>query len=177
MATRAATQRETGDTEQVSPVRAFDLQAAVLKDCQSMREKWVDLAGNLHAFHAAKAWTRLGADSFNEWVAQPEIALKRSQAYFLVEAWQELVVVRGAEPAVLKRADLTKMAVVLPALRRGDVDLEDALADCESLSRSDLRDKYVDGDGRLDAEGEPLHTQCPKCGSRVTVDQLQAAAA
>lgn len=159
-------------TVEATAGRAWNLQAAVLADVQSLRARWVSLAGNLHDFHAEKAWQALGIETFNEWVGQPEIGLQRSHAYFLIEAYRELVVERGADIGALMRADISKVGAVLPAIRDGSVDLDDALADVETMSRSDLRDKYADGDDRLDADREPVWRTCPTCSSRVKADRL-----
>jgi valyl-tRNA synthetase len=54
---------------------------------------------------------------------------------------------------------MEKADAVLPAIRRGEVTLEEALSDCETLSRSDVTAKYRRGrppGAGLDAEAERL---------------------
>ncbi|HTE63661.1 MAG TPA: hypothetical protein VK631_25110 [Solirubrobacteraceae bacterium] len=153
-------------TDVLSPARAYDLQVQVVAACSAVKQSWVLLAGRLHAFHTERAWEALGVESFTTWLGGPEVGLKRSQAYLLIDAWQHVVVDGGADPARLAAADVSKVAVVLPALKRGEVTVDDALADCEALSRSDLSDRYRgDPSARLDAETEPGWHQC-SCGNR-----------
>jgi hypothetical protein len=139
---------------------AYDLEQQVVAACAVVRRSWAQLAGRLHEFFSIEGWKPLGYDSFAAWLGQPEIGLRRDQAYRLVEAWRELVVARGIEPGELERLDVTKVETVLPALRRGDVEADEALADIEVLSRSDLRIKYQEGD-------DATYVTCESCGSRI----------
>lgn len=157
--------------QQVIGASAHALHQEVVSACADVRRSWVVLAGRLHVFHTEQAWKTLGYDSFTEWLGEPEIALKRAQAYLLVEAWQQLVIDRDIQPDRLAAADVSKVAVVLPALKRGEIDADGALADCEALSRSDLIERYRGRlDDHLDASRE--RTICPSCGSRVKPEAL-----
>lgn len=142
--------------------QAHDLQAQVVEQVAGQRCSWVALAGCLAGFHAGKGWKALGIESFNEWLGQPEISLSRAEAYAMIAAWRELVVERDVEIEQLTRLDVSKIAVVLPAIKDGRVRLDQALSDCEALSRSDLRAQYQDSTA---AE----YRVCEACGSRVKV--------
>jgi hypothetical protein len=146
--------------EERAAKKAFAVEEKIKKGVGAIRQVWIALAGYLHEFYAEKMWEHLGHDKFEEWLGTPEIGLGRSQVYALIEAYEELVVKRGVEEAVLAELEATKLAVVLPGLRKGEVGLEDALADCESLSRSALREKYGKS---VPAERVPL-IQCEDCG-------------
>lgn len=141
---------------------AHGLQTQVVEQVASQRSSWVVLARYLADFHSGKGWTSLGIESFNEWLAQPEISLGRGDAYAMIGAWRELVVEREVELEELAVLDISKVAVVLPVIRSGEVDLEEALSDCAALSRSDLRARYQDSTA---AE----YRVCETCGSRVKV--------
>jgi hypothetical protein len=146
----------------LTPVQAWDLQARVVERVASQRSSWTGVAEHLYTFHQGKGWIALGCGSFNEWLGQPEIGLGRAEAYAMIGAWKELVVHREVDPERLGQLDVTKVAVVLPAVRRCDVEIEQALSDCEALSRSDLRATYQD----------PSHAGyrvCETCGSRVKI--------
>lgn len=125
---------------------------------------WIHLAGDLYEAHTDRVWEVLGYDSFEAWLAQPEIDLNPRHVYRMVQVWRELVVERDVSPETLDAAEVTKVAVVLPALRAGKTTVEDALADCATLSRSDLQERYA---GNLQApiapEAEDWH-DCPDCG-------------
>lgn len=152
--------RKTSTPEERAAKKAYEVEAKIKKGVGAIREVWVVLAAYFHEFHGGKMWEHLGYDKFNEWLGTPEIGLGRSQVYALIEAWEELVVKREVEESRLTALEATKVAVILPALRRGEVELDTALADCEALSRSALREKYGQA---VPAERIPL-TECEECG-------------
>ena len=115
-------------------------------------------------------WQYLGYEDFNSWIASPEIDLGRSQVYALIEAYKVLVLELEMTTDDLGKLEVTKVSQVLPALRKGDVELEAAISDVEVLSRSDLREKY----GRGGAGGAPPLEMCQACGHK---RQKEAAAA
>ena len=141
--------------------QAFDLQAQIVADISDLKRRWVRLAGNLHAFHGVRGWEALGVETFNEWLADPTVDLKRAQAYLLIQAWQVFVADCDVQPDRLGEVDLTKVQLVMPALKRGDITADEALAECEALSKSDLREKYR-GEPHQH-EGEQME-ECPDCG-------------
>ncbi len=156
----AVAKRKTLTPEERAAQRAFKTEEKVKKGLGAIREVWIALAAYLHEFHSEKMWEHLGYDRFDDWLGSPDIGLGRSQVYASIEAYEELVVKRDVDPAVLADLEATKIGVVLPALRRGEVDLETALADCEALSRSALREKYGK---QVGAERVPL-IECEECG-------------
>lgn len=157
---KAVEKRKAPTPEERAAKKAFQVEAKIKKGVGAIRQVWIALAGYLHEFYSERMWEHLGHDKFEEWLGTPEIGLGRSQVYALIEAYEELVVKREVEEAVLAELEATKLAVVLPALRRGQVELEEALADCEALSRSALRQKYGKS---VPAERVPL-IQCEDCG-------------
>lgn len=141
--------------------RAADLDRDIREVCRRIRVVWTHLAADLYEFHQAQGWEPLGHASFAEWLAQPDIDLGYRQAVRMIEAHRELVIERALPIAQLEDVEITKLAVVMPAIKRGDTEVAAALADARTLSRNDLTDKYVHGrgNGPLDAEQEPgLHT-------------------
>jgi hypothetical protein len=145
----------------LSPAQAWDLQAEVVAQVAGQRSSWVALAERLTTFHAEQAWLLLSHDSFNEWLGQPEISLSRGEAYAMIGAWRDLVEDRHVDPTRLEGLDISKVAVVLPAIRRGG-DVDEILADCEILSRSDLRAEYQSAE-------QTEYRVCEACGSKVKV--------
>jgi hypothetical protein len=143
----------------LTPREAFDLQAQVVAQVAGQRSSWVALAGRLADFHSGKGWVALGLDSFNEWLGQPEISLSRADAYAMLGAWRDLHIERDVPVEALERLDVSKLAVVLPAIRAG-ADVEKALSDCEALSRPDLRAEYQNPQA---AE----YRVCDACGQKV----------
>lgn len=100
------------------------------------------LAEAFHELNERRGWQALGFDTLGEYLAQPEIAYQRAAFYALVGMWQELKLRRVARERV-ERLEWTKLRVTVPALKAGNVTIEDAVSDAEALSRSDLIEKYV----------------------------------
>ena len=140
--------------------KAFKVEAKIKKGVRAIREVWIALAGHFHEFYTEQMWVSLGHDKFEDWLGDPDIGQGRSRTYQLIEVYEEFVVKRGVSQEELGELDWSKLSVVLPALRRGEVEVEDALADCDSLSRSALREKYGKA---VPAERVPL-TECEDCG-------------
>jgi hypothetical protein len=136
---------------------------------------WVQLAEALYHFRAGQMWTDLGYPSFESWLADPEVELERRWVYKLTDAYRFLVVEQGVDRARVERLQVSKVNEVVPAIRRGQVDLETALSDAETLGRTDLEIKYrgthSSTPGRPDVgtavqtEHEPELAVCPTCGS------------
>lgn len=166
---------------------AFQTEREIKQIAGLLREGWTELAERLYRFHEMRMWIRLGHDSFDAWIADPEVDIDRSWAYQLIRNWRELVVHREATPKQLKTCEPSKITVVLPAVRRGYVALEEALEDVRTLSRSDLRERYgAEGGGTepspngarpdtgtsYNATREPAYARCPTCGSRVREEEI-----
>lgn len=144
----------------LTPAQAFDLEVDIVRHTAGQRRSWVLLAGRLHQFHTEKAWTLRACETFNTWLAQPEVSITRADAYAMIGAWRDLVLDRHVPVEDLEDLDLSKLAVVLPAIRAGK-PVAEALADCRTLSRSDLRAEYQPVSGQQDTE------RCPTCGQTV----------
>jgi hypothetical protein len=145
--------------------RASVLDRDVRLACKVIRKAWIYLAGDLYEVKENQHWELLGCDSFEAWLADPEIDLHPRHAYRMVQVWRELVVDRGVPPEALETVEVTKASVVLPAIRAGKATAEDALADAAALSRSDLQERYSgDLSAPLDAEQGAEFCSCPTCG-------------
>lgn len=151
--------------------QAYAVESKVKEGLAAARTVWVALAAYLAEFHEGKMWEALGHENFVAWCASPDIDLGQSQAYALIDAYRYFVAdkhlgSRGANEVkrqeLLARYEPSKLAQVLPALKRGEVDQDDALSDVESLSRSDLRTKYAKS---REKAGAPRGlVRCDQCG-------------
>lgn len=158
---------------------AFGLEADIVAGIKVIRQQWVKLAGHLFEFQQTQAYATLGYETLEQWLASPDIELSRRTFFALTEAYRELVVNRQVEPTRLGAIDMTKAMEVLPAIRRNQVDLDTALADCEVLTRTDLRDRYHPQvlpplqQGHVDDipfKPDAFHYEkCPSCGSKIRV--------
>lgn len=157
--TTVAKQRLSSPEERAAK-KAFAVEQKIKKGTGAIKQVWIALAGHLHEFYTGRMWEALGHEKFESWLGSPDIGLQRSHTYQLIEVYEEFVVKRGVSQEQLAELEMSKLAVVLPALRRGDVELEEVLSDCEELSRSALREKYGQA---VPAERIPL-IECEDCG-------------
>jgi hypothetical protein len=142
-----------------------------------MKGLWVELAEALHHFRAGEMWKDIGYPTFESWLADPEVELERRWVYKLTDAYRYLVIEWGVDRERVQRLHISKVNEVLPAIRRGQVQLEAALADVESLSRGDLEIQYrglhssMPGSATaatsttIETSEEPEWATCPTCGS------------
>lgn len=154
---------------------AQDLHEQIVSRVQAIRREWIYLGGTLFEFFRIEGWRALGYDSKEQWLASPEIDIGRTQAFRLVEGYRELVIERGVKVEQLAALESSKVWEVLPAVRRGQVEVERALADCEVLGQMDLRERYsqigaTSRTGEKPIEPDDFHYEtCPTCGSRIRV--------
>lgn len=146
--------------EERAAKEAYAVEEKIKKGTGAIKVVQIAIAGYLHDFHSGRMWESLGYDKFETWLGSPEISMGRSDAYQKIEVYEELVVKRDVSTDDLAELDMSKLAVVLPVLRKDDVELEEALSDCEALSRSELRAKYGQS---VPAKRVPL-TECEDCG-------------
>lgn len=167
--------------EEVAAKSAFEVDFRVKQNVRKMRTLWVAIAEDLFKVWEQELWKDLGFGGFEDWLAQPEVAISKRHSYGLVEAWRELVVKRAVTPAQLEGVGIGGLREVLPAIRRGFVDVDEGLTDARELGRADLRHKYgssstpTAGPGTprahepIDPGLEPEFAICPACGSRYPV--------
>lgn len=154
---------------------AWQVQKRILKRVADMRRAWVELARDLYLFDSAQMYRDLGYDSIGEWMADPDVEIDRSWGYMLIGTWKDLVVAQDVDPDVLAGIEPTKIQNVLPAVRRGQISVEEALEDCRTLGRQDLRERYVrkpDTSTVYDPDEEPAYAVCHLCGSRYRRDTV-----
>jgi hypothetical protein len=164
--TAAELERREQQQAELAAKKAHKLDEQIRKSVTAMRSSWVPLAKTLDDFNDERAWELLGADSLEEYLAQPEVELKRSTYFRLIQVHREFVVERDVSPARLKGLDYTKLQVVIPKLKAGEVDVDQALSDVQVLGRRDLEEEYRRGglERGLD-DPDPERVQCEVCGA------------
>lgn len=120
------------------------------------------LGEELYYFEAERQYTLLGYDTFEEYLASPEIDLSRSLAFRLKGIYETFVLRLKVHPDRLLEAGSTKLDKIRPVV---DADnLDDWLARAVTLSRSDL-DRELDG--KAPPPDYPPDTMpCPACRGR-----------
>lgn len=106
------------------------------------------------------AYRDLGYEKLSDLLADPAICISRTTFFDLAAIHERYVLEGGADPRQLQVAGVSKLSIPLKALADGDVDVEEALRDCEELGRRDLREKYR---GAEEEESESGRPDCPRC--------------
>jgi hypothetical protein len=136
----------------------------VIAGSLAARHAWINTAASLHAIRAEGLYELLGYERFTDWIADPDVSMGRSQAYALTAIYQELVIERDISVEDIQYHDPSKLAEVIPAIRKG-TDPKEALADAAVLSRSDLRAKYR---GVEPEPEKPVQVAiCETCGQEI----------
>lgn len=154
---------------------AYATEATIKNVVLQMQQGWVILARELWHFNEKKMWKSLGYRTLDEWLASPEIDLGRRTVFGLMETWRTMVIEKGVSAQDMEGVGISKLRETLPAVRRGLITPQEALADARTLSREDLRVRYENtnervADHALEATTEPQWMICSLCGTRVQVN-------
>jgi hypothetical protein len=122
---------------------AFAIEERIKTAMNDGREALWRMMEALYEFDEESAWRFLGFESLSEWLAQPEIGMTRTTYYRYVRTWRELAVIRKVSVPALAQVDPTKVDIVMPAVKAGRYNLNQAFADVQELGWRDLREKYV----------------------------------
>jgi hypothetical protein len=171
------TERAITPAQSAAATAAHEMHEHVKSIKRQMEGLWVELAESLHHFRAGQMWKDLGIPTFEAWLSDPEVDLERRWVYKLTDAYRVLVLEQGVPLDHVRQLKISKVNEVLPALRRGQVELETALSDIETLSRDDLEIQYrgthssTPGSATaatstvVETDSEPEWATCPTCGS------------
>lgn len=161
---------ELAKTEQQVAARAHETAQFIIEARAAVEQNFWAMARGLHAFIEDRMHEPLGYDTLDEFIASPEVRLKRTQVFRMARVYRELAVERRVPLAELQTVDITKADVVLPAIKDGRVGVADALADAKALARRDLEVRYAKTDRNAadDPKDEPARAQCPECGGWYT---------
>ncbi len=79
----------------------------------------------------------LGYDTFESYLASPELSFSRSAAFMMISIYQRFILELKVQPVGLLEADISKLEVIRPYVTSSNVD--ELLNDAIALSRSDLK--------------------------------------
>lgn len=151
------------------PTVAQDAYSLLLKGLGAARVGMSVAAEACWELSREQRWVDLGFSSLNEFLAQPELCMSRTEFFNLATIWEQYVLEGGIPRERLSAAGHSKLAIPLPAIGRGDVEIGEAFSDVESLGARDLREKYRagrdEGSPNVGTEGPvPVVGECAHCG-------------
>ena len=122
-----------------------------LRDRDIRTATW-STAKALVEFDEERAWKKLGFDTLDEWLADPEVGLQRTEYYRAIRAYRVFVVERRTNVSALTHVDRSKVDIVVGAVQKGEVTVQEALKDAETHSWRALREKYASKAAQKPAE-------------------------
>jgi hypothetical protein len=125
--------------------RAERLDREIVAGIRAIRMAWVLLAEFVYQFHDERGWETLGYETLNAYLAEPHRDIKRRQFFRLVELHREFVIERGVSPLVLAEIDVSRMIELLPAIRDGNVSVDELLETARTCTSRELRRRYSTG--------------------------------
>jgi hypothetical protein len=131
------------EEQQARAEHAHELDQKIKAGLRAGREALWEVAVSLHEFDEENGWSALGYEKLGDWLADPEVQMQRTTFYRLTGAYRELVVIRKVDFEEVKQLEVSKVDIVLPAVRQGRVALDEALEDTKSMGARDLRDAYL----------------------------------
>ena len=134
--------------------QVFDLHSKVVKLKDDINSSFLELGRLLWVIKDGRLFELLDYETFESYLAQPELSFDRSSVYRLIRIHEELVLKRGVALCDLKKIAWSKLDRIIPYLK--DDNLEEMLEKAEHLSRSDLQQELKPHNPKL--------TTCPKCG-------------
>lgn len=163
--------------QQALATAAHEMDQEIRQIKRQMKGLWVRLAERLYLFRTGEMWKDIGYPTLSSWLSDPEVDIERRWMYKLTDAYKFLVLEYGLPRERVEQLEISKVNEVLPAIRRGQVELEAGLSDIETLRREDLEIQYrglhssMPGSAvaatstTIETDQEPEWATCPTCGS------------
>jgi hypothetical protein len=155
MKTSPEAQDLTPEQREARIQHCHDLHTQIAASLRAGRDAAWAFARAVYEFDQENGWSALGYETLNDYLADPEIAVRRSTYFQARKRYEKIVIQRSVESSRLDSLDPSKVDLVLPAIEQGKVKLEDALDDVEALGSRDLREKYYGRKEEPVAEPEP----------------------
>lgn len=127
----------------------------------SIDNGFLDLAKTLKEIRDKKLYLQLNIETFESYIAQPELAFDRGTVYKFIDILETFVDKHNVAPERLLEAGWTKLSKVIPYTDENNY--ESMLEKATSLSRSDLDKDLVEQGFITKKEGEPQTVSCPYC--------------
>lgn len=121
---------------------AFACERRIKEGIAQIQDDTWALAEHLYEWHRERYWEVVGFETLEAFLAQPEIEMSPRSFFRLVQVWRDLHVTKQLPPVALRQIEVSKAAVILPAVMSGKVKPEKALDDAKALPRRALEQKY-----------------------------------
>jgi hypothetical protein len=114
---------------------AEDNRQAIIKHRDEVQAQFLMLGALLQDCRDKLYWKQLGYETFGAFLGDPEITLKRSTAYNLINIYHKYSEQMGVPSTTLAKIGTRKLQIISPVV---ETDPERWLGEAENLSKSDL---------------------------------------
>ncbi|MHA2377487.1 MAG: MT-A70 family methyltransferase [Candidatus Thorarchaeota archaeon] len=115
---------------------------------RNLAEKtFLALGEELYYFERDKQYTVLGEDTFESYLARPDVDIGRRMAFLLKDIYITLTIGLKVQPVALLEAGHSKLSDLLPQIGKGNIDktnVNEWIVKAGELSRSDLKREIAD---------------------------------
>ena len=147
------------ETKQITPQYAYSIDVDLKDIKKNLNYSFMAIGYYLHEIKDKKLYELLDYESFNSYISQPELAIKRSTAYKLIGIYEKFSLEHKVSHDRLLGIDYAKLDMIRTKV--DDENIDELLGKAESLSRSDLKAE-IDG-----VELYQTKRYCPHCGEEV----------
>lgn len=153
--------------------KAFRLHQELIQLGRSVQKAFILIGKNLYEIQENNLFKHLGDggyETFNMYLASPELELSRRQAFYLIKVYRIYCKNFGASLEQMEGAKLSALKVTLPVVTQENY--EEWLEKTKVLSLSDVRAEVKReelGKDPMDCEHEwekRIFFQCSECGER-----------
>lgn len=153
---------------------AFNLFVELKKLVKQQGFLFLDIGRLLKTIRDNKLYKLLDIETFNAFIAQPEIGLSRSLVYGYITIYETYIQKYGYPVSQISSVPYSKLLLIAPRIKDGNKKKADQLlTQATTLSMSDLRQELTDPDGEPKPRVEI--TKCNICNKwRVRVLNVPA---
>lgn len=119
---------------------AYTLHEQVVVARNSLAVNMVELGRLLYEVRDKKTYEALDYQTFNSYLAMPELGFSQRQAYYLISIYEKMALQMGISSATIAQIGEAKSIIILPHL--SEENKQEIIDEAISLSRADLIAKY-----------------------------------
>jgi len=175
-------QETSDDLVTTASPTAWNVHQKIMKLKKGIRKKFIELGAYLKQVHDFELYRRMGlsCETFDEYIAQPELTFQRSTAYSLIGVYEDFF-----EESIhldvenIEEIDYTKLDKIRRFKNLPKEEFELWIEKARTLSLSDLNEEIKEARGDVVDDGKrfelPRETEtykevvCPACGAKFNV--------
>lgn len=157
------------DLEVKSGNISFEIHQKVIEAKQDIERSFIKLGGLLKEIRDQRIYESLGYDTFESYIAQPELAFDRSTVYAIIGVYEDFVLSVQSDIDKLAKIGYAKLNRVRQF--KNQDNFEEWIKKAEVLSLSDLSAEIREAKGITEGgskipEPKTVNVTCPYCGRK-----------